>query len=185
MSKPLSDMTIEELWQLFPIFLVPHKAEWAQWFEEEAAAIRQLLPASKIKALTHIGSTAIPGIWAKDIVDILLETPSIEDMREIKECLAENGWLCMSESDTRISLNKGYTPEGFADKVFHLHLRLCGDADEIWFKDYLCAHPDTALAYQKLKLSLWKQFEHDRDGYTTAKSEFIMRITALARNRGM
>lgn len=79
----------------------------------------------------------------------------------------------MSEEPEWISLNKGYTQNGFADKVFHLHLRLMGDCDEIYFRDYLRLHPDIAQAYQKIKLSLWKEFEHDRNGYTEAKSDFI------------
>ena len=57
-----------------------------------------------------------------------------------------------------------------------MHLRHCGDNDELYFKDYLIEHPDIAREYEKLKLNLWKEYEHNRDGYTNAKTEFIKNI---------
>lgn len=83
----------------------------------------------------------------------------------------------MSERD----LNKGYTPQGFAERVFHIHLRVAGDIDELYFRDYLNAHPEVAKEYERLKLSLWKEYEHDRDGYTAAKSAFVSKYTELAK----
>lgn len=87
----------------------------------------------------------------------------------------------MSRAPGRYSFNQGYTENGFAEKVFHLHLRTQGDCDEILFRDYLLSHPDEAAEYEQLKLRLWKQFEHDRDGYTEAKDGFIRRCTGAAR----
>ena len=95
--------------------------------------------------------------------------------------LVKNGWVCMAGGETRLSFNKGYTPEGFAQRVFHLHLRFAGDADELLFRDYLRAHPEIAKEYEALKLSLWKPYEHDRDGYTAAKTLFVEKVTAAAR----
>ena len=89
----------------------------------------------------------------------------------------------MSQKVKRISLNKGYTKQGFADKVFHLHIRVVGDNDEIYFRDYLIENGDIAKQYEKLKLQLWKEFEHDRDGYTDAKSDFIRKYTKIAREK--
>ncbi len=177
MAKKLSDMTLQELWELFPIILTEHQPQWHQWYEEEAAILKELLP---LCAPYHIGSTAIPGIWAKPIVDILLEAPEGATLQEIKAVLLSGGWICMSEEPGRLSFNKGYTPQGFAQRVFHLHLRRQGDTSELLFRDYLLSHPDAARAYEKLKLSLWKPYEHDRDGYTAAKTEFVSRITRQA-----
>lgn len=87
----------------------------------------------------------------------------------------------MSEDDQRMSFNKGYTDNGFAEKVFHLHLRRIGDHDELYFRDYLNLHPGIAREYEKLKLGLWKQYEHNRDGYTDAKTEFVKKYTAKAK----
>ncbi len=83
----------------------------------------------------------------------------------------------------RITLNKGYTEQGFAEKVFHLHIRIMGDNDELFFRDYLNEHEEIAKEYEVLKLSLWKEFEHDRDGYTNAKTNFIKKYTNLAKCR--
>jgi GrpB-like predicted nucleotidyltransferase (UPF0157 family) len=76
---------------------------------------------------------------------------------------------------------KGYSVHGFADKVFHLRVRYKGDWDELYFRDYLRTRKDIAEKYAQLKLSLISQFEHDRDGYTKAKAEFVKRYTQLAR----
>ena len=170
--KKLSEMSLEELWQLFPIRLTEHDCRWQNWFTEEKTLLLQLL--STQPTIHHIGSTAIKGIWAKPIIDILIET---NDMTSTARILAENGYLIMSQSPTRISLNKGYTEAGFAERVFHIHLRTYGDCDEIYFRDYLNAHADIAKQYEALKLDLWKRYEHDRDGYTDAKTDFIKRYT--------
>ena len=170
-------MTLEELWELFPIILTEHNDCWGIFYEEEATELKKLLPKGAI--VNHIGSTAVNGIWAKPIVDILVEVGG--NLCEVAIALQNNGWIKMSESANRMSFNKGYTESGFAEKVYHLHLRCVGDNDEIYFRDYLNAHPEIAEEYQTLKLSLWKRFEHDRDGYTAAKSEFVAKYTALAK----
>lgn len=95
--------------------------------------------------------------------------------------MIKNGYICMSESDKRISLNKGYTEKGFAERVFHIHLRLLNDKDEIYFRDYLNEHMEIAKAYENLKLNLWKEYEHDRDRYTAEKTEFVNKYTRLAK----
>ena len=171
--KLLSEMSLQELWQLFPIVLTEHRTQWDDWYAGEARRLRALLPASRIVRLSHIGSTAIPGIWAKPIVDMLLETAPDGSLEALGEALCEAGYRRMSQSDGRLSLNRGYTERGFAERVFHLHVRHCGDHDELLFRDYLREHPQKAKEYEALKLSLWKPYEHDRDGYTAAKTPFI------------
>ena len=87
----------------------------------------------------------------------------------------------MSHKAGRYSFNKGYTETGFSEKVFHLHLRHTGDNDELYFRDYLMEFPNVAREYEKMKLTLWKKFEHDRDGYTYAKTAFIQKYTNEAK----
>ena len=118
---------------------------------------------------------------SKNIVDILLEINDNEDFKFVKEILLKNNWLCMSEDEKRISMNKGYTEKGFAKKVFHLHIRLAGDNDELYFRDYLFENSKIAKEYERLKLSLWKKFEHNRDAYTESKGEFIKKYTEIAK----
>lgn len=73
MNKKLEEMSLKELWKLFPIFLVEHNKGWIQWYEEEKKSILSAVPSKIIKRISHIGSTAILEIWAKNIVDILVE----------------------------------------------------------------------------------------------------------------
>ena len=180
--KKLSEMSLEELWQLFPIFLTEHNLLWEEWYEEEVGILKGILSDCKSIVFSHIGSTAIKGIWAKPIIDILIEVPESETLQNIKNKLTGRNYICMSEDTAHISLNKGYTEEGFAEKVFHIHLRYGGDNDEVYFRDYLNSHPSVAKEYEKLKLTLWKQYEHDRDAYTAAKTDFIQKYTTIAKN---
>ena len=72
-EKDLSEMSLNELWELFPIFLVEHNDKWDAFYSEMEAKLQYILPKHSIKRISHIGSTAVPGIWAKDIVDVLVE----------------------------------------------------------------------------------------------------------------
>lgn len=180
-SGKLSELSLEELWMLFPITLAPHNPEWKEWASTEMTYINSLLSEFNHK-IFHIGSTAVPGIVAKPIIDILVLIPFSDDWEKIIEKLEMNGYILMSRSDHRMSFNKGYTPKGYADKVYHIHFHIPGDDDEIIFRDHLLSHHDDALAYERLKLSLLPEFKNDRDGYTLAKSNFIMSIIEKAKN---
>ena len=182
-SHQLLKMSLAELWELFPIILSPYNPLWREWFEEEKAFLLKPLASEKVLRISHIGSTAIGGIWAKPIIDILVEVPREASLSQLKEALLEAGYLCMQETPTRISFNKGYTLQGFAEKVFHLHLRYWGDNDELYFRDYLQEHLLVARQYEALKLSLWKPYQHDRDAYTAHKTDFIRKYTQIAKKR--
>ena len=88
----------------------------------------------------------------------------------------------MSRDKDRMVYNKGYTMNGFAEKVFHLHIRLRGDNDELYFRDYLIENQDVAKEYEKMKLLLWKKFEYNRDAYTENKTDFVKKYTLKAKN---
>ena len=180
-TNPLLRMSLAELWELFPIILSPFNPLWKEWFEEEKSFLQQRLPSDKVLRISHIGSTAIGEIWAKPIIDILVEVEHTASLLQIKEILLQAGYLCMNESPTRLSFNKGYTLQGFANKVFHLHLRYWGDNDELYFRDYLQEHLLVARQYEALKISLWKPYEHDRDAYTAHKTDFITKYTQIAK----
>ncbi len=181
MSKKLSEMTLEELWRLFPIRLTEHKDEWEKQYKKMSAYLENQLSSNQIARISHIGSTAVKCIWAKPIVDILIEIAPDESMSSVAEMIENSGFTRMSESDGRVSFNYGYTESGFADEVYHLHLRYAGDNDELYFRDYLNDNPNTAEEYQRLKLSLWHKYEHNRDAYTEAKTEFVKKYTATAK----
>lgn len=173
-------MSREELFALFPIQLAQHQAAWETWYEEEERRIRALFPPG-IARIYHIGSTAVAGIWAKPIIDLLVELPDLVRLKAVSMVLENNGFLVMSREKERISLNRGCTKEGFADRGFHAHLRLQGDHEELFFRDDLRDHEETAQAYEELKLRLWQQYPNDREADTAAKTDFIQEITQKAR----
>lgn len=185
-GKPLSEWTKAELWALFPIILKEHNPEWKKWYEEVAESIRSLLDPTLILRLNHIGSTSVPHLIAKPTVDLLLELSETANADAMISLFTAAGWTYTGtptmDSPDWMMFHKGYTPQGFAPKVFHLHVRHLGDWNELYFRDYLLAHPDVATEYGLLKTKLQKQYEHDRDSYTDAKGTFIQRYTALARN---
>ncbi len=236
-SRILLEWPLEKLWERFPIVLEPYRPCWHTWYEEEAARLRAVLP-DGVK-IHHIGSTAIPGICAKPIIDLLVELPRAETgicagtlarpetslrpdarphddarastfsrsdtlartdtltrgdaltnsdtsicndaLARCKPLIERCGYLCMSERPDRMNFNKGYTPQGYAERVFHLHLRLPGDTDECLFRDYLRRHPAVARSYERLKQTLAARYRHDRDAYTAAKTDFVTLYTQKAR----
>ena len=184
MNKKLSEMTLEELWELFPIILKEHNPLYKVWYAEEKENIEKIL-GNKITRINHIGSSAVKGLISKPTVDILLEINQKCDSNDLIQKLKNNNWTLMSfekNSNFEISFCKGYTPSGFSNKVFHLHVKYLGDCDELYFRDYLIDNKNIASDYEKLKLSLKEKYEHDRDGYTKAKSEFIDKWTKIAKS---
>ena len=182
--KPLSEMTLEELWLLFPIILSVHNPNWKKYYREEQALLEKSFGRLLVR-IEHIGSTAVEGLLAKPTVDILLETDPSASPETARQTAERCGYTVMSEKtvpEYRLDLCKGYTPQGFADKVFHLHIRHPGDWDEIVFRDFLRQNPAKADEYGKLKTDLQKRFEHNRDAYTEAKGDFIRACVKEARS---
>ncbi len=185
MTKPLSALTEEELWQLFPVILRPHDPRYADWYEEERQQILNAVGRACIRRISHIGSTAVPGLLAKPTVDILLEiTPGSAE--PVTDGLCNLDYIVDAQPEKpppHLVFYKGYTPKGFAEKVFHVHVRYLGDWDELYFRDWLLASPETLQAYAELKRRLAEPFRHDRDGYTEAKGDFIREAVRQARER--
>lgn len=179
MTNKLEDMSLEELWQLFPIVLTEHNSQWAEWYCDEVECLKNILPCDV--EYHHVGSTAIESIMAKPIVDILIAVDTVGELRYVAEILQGNGYILMSFAKERASLNKGYTENGYAERVFHLHIRLKNDIDEVYFRDYLNSHPNVAHDYETLKLRLSKLYKRNRDAYTSAKTDFVQKYTALAK----
>lgn len=123
---------------------------------------------------------------AKAIIDILMEVAEDVDEFWIRQQLQRNDWICMSsqtQPQWKMVWNKGYTPEGFAGRVFHLHIRRPGDWDELYFRDYLIEHSEVCVDYARLKEQLAIPYRNDRDGYTLAKTEFVQRYTKVSQKR--
>ncbi len=179
---PLDQMTMEELWELFPIFLVTHKNSWSRRFAKEKRYLLNHVSRQYIKKIEHIGSTAINDIKAKNIIDILIVVSKKQDLQTVAQKLIKLNYSITSESSYRVTLHKGYTKHGFAKDVFHIHLRLKNDCDEIYFRDYMNAHPELAKTYESLKIDMADMHRNNPDAYADAKSDFVNRIVKLAKS---
>jgi GrpB-like predicted nucleotidyltransferase (UPF0157 family) len=184
MNKSLDEMTDEERSQLFPIILSEHRAVWKRNYLKERNVVVQTIGAHNIVRISHIGSTAVPGLIAKPTIDILIEIKNNTDTTRLIANMQLRGYRYLEQPKKpppHMMFIKGYTPEGFKGQAFHVHVRYSGDWDELYFRDYLLVHSEITDKYGKLKIELQKKYEHDRDGYTDAKTDFIKRITKLAR----
>lgn len=186
MGKELSEMTFEELWELFPIVLKEHNDAYENWYKIEEEKLINLIGEQDIVRINHIGSSAVKGLLSKPTVDILLELKDESDLNIIIDKISDDGWGLMSSQEEPFKsrvFSKGYTIHGFAEKVYHLHVRFASDWNELYFRDYLIEHKEVAEKYGQLKLQLIDKYRNNRDGYTDAKSEFISQHTEYARKK--
>ncbi|AZS18136.1 GrpB family protein [Paenibacillus lutimineralis] len=180
MRQDFSNVTDEQLAQLFPILLEEHNPEWKEYFLKEKDHLQSIF-GDKMVRINHIGSSAVDGLIAKPTVDILIEVEVDTDIQSITETMLEAGYVVNTPESDIIMYIKGYTPNGFCGQAVHIHVRHSGDWGELYFRDYLNTHPEVAAEYVELKILLKEQYQHDRDGYTQAKGEFVQKYTDIAR----
>jgi GrpB-like predicted nucleotidyltransferase (UPF0157 family) len=167
-------------WQNELIRLMPHDTECVARFEEEAVQIRQVIGRWITGGVHHVGSTAVPGLDAKPIIDIAVGVESLEASRPCIELLEEIHYLY---SPYRAEVMHWFCKPDPVRRTHHLHLIPTGSPrldDELAFRDYLRAHPDRAAEYLVLKRRLAAEHAEDREAYTIAKAGFVERVTALA-----
>lgn len=184
MAKELSEMTLEELWELFPIILKEYDTAYPTWYEIEKEKLMKNFDEKTIVRISHIGSTAIPGIVSKPTIDILMEISPRSNISKITDKLTAMKWGLMNFSKKptfKQTYNKGYTKYGFEEKVYHLHVRYADNWNELYFRDYLIEHPEVAKEYVDLKRQLKGKYEHNRDAYTDTKGEFINKYSEIAK----
>ncbi|MDO5027667.1 MAG: GrpB family protein [Bacillota bacterium] len=172
------DLTIDELWKTYPIEILGPNPDWQNIYEEERDRIRQAFGSRDFK-IYHVGSTAVPNLKARDIIDILIEVAEGEDMNFLAFLLVKNGYKKMVVEKNRISLNKGYSPEPSQEQIYHIHLRRPGDLREIYFRNALRKNPKLSKTYESLKLKLAKDFRDNRQDYLLGKSDFINKYTQM------
>ncbi len=186
-QKTLQDLTKEEIGQLFPIEISAYDPNWPKLYEKEKQLITASLPPGMITRIEHFGSTSIPGLSAKNTIDILMEVEFEETRNQqlielMKGLSYDFNW--QNEGDhTHMVFVKGYDPSKPGQQTYHIHAGPKTHIvwDRIYFRDYRIAHPETALAYETLKKTLANEFRHDRVGYRVAKSEFVGKVTGIAK----
>lgn len=160
----------------YKVRLLPHNEKWAEEFERVRAMLRQAW-GENVLDIEHVGSTAIPAIPAKPVLDIAVMVKSLEHL-DI-EALTHRGYDFrgyQNESKTRVL----FVLRGERQiSLQHIHCYSKDDPDfyrQVGFRDYLNAHPDAAEEYAALKRTLSERYPDDRASYTKGKAEFILRI---------
>jgi GrpB-like predicted nucleotidyltransferase (UPF0157 family) len=156
------------------IVLVPHRDAWAAAFEFEASAVTHALSGLSI-ALHHIGSTAIPGIAAKPVIDMLAVVPAVEALDARAHALTALGYEALGEFGI---VGRRYFRKNSQQGVrtHQLHAYAAGSPDaqrHLDFRDYLRAFPAEAAAYAALKQRLAARFGSDMAAYSDAKTAFV------------
>ena len=164
--------------------LAPYQPAWAQLYETEAARLRRLL-GSQIEQIEHVGSTAIPGMCSKPIIDLMAAVPTMAVANSFISVLESNGYEYRPEDSwsARVFLANG--PRSC--RTHHLSLTVADSgywADHLLFRDYLRAHPAQVAAYGRLKRDLADKFAVDRRAYTEGKYAFVQQVLSAARAAG-
>jgi len=167
--------------------LVAYDPRWPAWFEAEKQRLLALFPAL-VRRVEHFGSTAIPGLAAKPVVDLLIEVVSLDAARKhIAPVLERAGydhfWRATHGDDGPPFYAWFIKRDERGARTHHLHMVEAGSEhwDRLLFRDYLIARPDCARRYEELKRRLAAEHSADRVAYTRAKSAFIEEITAAAK----
>ena len=161
--------------------LVPHNPEWSQLADEEAKLILENLSITVI-GIYHIGSTSVPGIKAKPIIDFVMEVKDLEDVIQSITVLEGLGYI--SKGEYGIPGRQFFTKDTHGERSHHLHVFQTGHPDierHLVFRDFLRANPEAAREYEKIKEKLAKRFPKASGSYTEAKSDFILSMDEVAR----
>jgi len=156
--------------------IIPYCSEWKKCFEEEKTGLLSILGDNVID-IQHIGSTSVPGLVAKPIIDMMVGFRNFYDSFKYIEKLEEQGYKFLGIADIRGRL---FLVKGNEEITTH-HLHIVEYGSELWleqlaFKEYLCKNAKVAKEYAQLKQKLAEKFEFDRDSYTSAKADFVRNI---------
>lgn len=172
-ANPKADLWFERSLDSEPIAIVPHDRRWPEMFAAERVSLEGAIGAWIVGGVHHVGSTAVPGLDAKPIIDILVGVESLEASRACFEPLSrleyryapyrpdEMHWFCKPDPGRR---------------THHLHLISVGHRrfeEELMFRDRLRGDSTLAGEYSALKHDLAVRFRNDREGYTDGKADFI------------
>ena len=161
-----------------PIEVVPYDPHWPEIFAEWSDRLYDAVAAATLVA--HVGSTAVPGLAAKPIVDIQISVPAIDDEASYVPAIESAGVPLRS----RDPQHRYFRPPADEPRVVHIHVCSAGgkwEQDHLLFRDYLRSHPATCEAYGTLKTRLAAEHRNDRLAYTDAKAGFISDIMEEAR----
>ncbi|MHC4123946.1 MAG: GrpB family protein [Planctomycetota bacterium] len=170
------------------VAITSYDPDWPGMFEQEKRHLLDCLPKGLIQRIEHFGSTAVPNLSAKPIVDILIEVTSLEETKKkIVPVLESQGydyfWRPTFGDDIPPFYAWFIKRDSKGNRTHHIHMVESNFEhwDRLFFRDYLIEYPDVAKEYQDLKLRLANNHPKDRIAYTNGKTKFIVRITQMAK----
>ena len=157
--------------------VVEHNPDWGNLFKTESQYISQALDRNVV-AIHHIGSTAIPHIYAKPIIDLLIEVNNINEVDRSNDKMKRIGYQAMGEFG--ISDRRFFRKDNSSGiRTHHVHVFETNSPQikrHLAFRDYMIAHPAKAQQYSDLKRKLAQQFPQNIESYMDGKDEFIKNI---------
>jgi len=164
------------------ITVVDYNPAWPRHYTAEAVSLRKILNGA-INKIHHIGSTAVPGLSAKPVIDIMITALNLELLDQKNAVMEEFGYEVMGEYGIA---GRRFYRKGGDHRTHHIHAFLKGDSNvrrHLAFRDYLIAFPDVALEYENLKTRLALS-SHDMTEYSDGKNPFIKYYEDKALNWG-
>jgi GrpB-like predicted nucleotidyltransferase (UPF0157 family) len=166
--------------------VVPYRTEWPELFAREAALLGRIF-ARTDAVIEHIGSTAVPGLGAKPIIDIMIGVTSLAEAESRVDELASAEYQYVPEYESELPERRYFRKPFYRPRTHHLHIVVYGS--EFWlrhilFRDYLRAHADVADAYYALKQRLSAASRENGADYVEAKTPFVTEVLALAARHG-
>ena len=161
--------------------VVPYDNAWPAHFDAVREILRRLFPEADIE---HIGSTAVPGLVAKPVIDVMLGANSLAAIEERLPALRDEGWTYVAKHEAALPMRRYFTRPAGATPPVHLHAVVIGSTfwcEHLAFRDALRRDPALMARYALLKTELAARFAHDRAAYTDAKGPFIAAAVAAAR----
>lgn len=162
------------------IIVTDYKENWAKLFEEEAKKIRDILK-DEVLEIHHIGSTAVPSLKAKPIIDMMPVVKDIEGIDKYNEKMIQIGYEPLGELGIK---GRRYFRKGGENRTHQIHIFQYDNALEIErhlaVRDYLKSHKEAVIEYGNLKARLAQQFPKDIEGYSDGKNDFIQNLERRA-----
>jgi GrpB-like predicted nucleotidyltransferase (UPF0157 family) len=179
-TQPTNVLSLGAFRAQAPVFVVPYDPSWPSRFEAERAVLQPVLASWLVADVEHIGSTAIPGLVAKPIIDIMAPVKSLESSRAALPALTE---LQYNYFPYRADVMHWLCKPSDSYRTHHLHLVPFDSPlwnERIAFRNYLRAHLTVATEYGDLKRRLAERYRFDREAYTDAKEAFVLRVLKLS-----
>ena len=170
------------------IDIVSYNPDWPRMFLLEKKHLLSCLPNTLLRRIEHFGSTAVPNLSSKPIIDMLVEVTSLEKTKKIIVPILtfqgyEYFWRPTWDDDVPPYYAWFIKRDSQGHRTHHIHMveHDFEHWDRLLFRDYLIEHPDIAKEYEKMKVRLAENFPNDRMIYTHAKTEFIVKVTQQAK----